>query len=119
MVSQDSVPIFRRTFTPTWHLTLGTTIFATPQISAKLIFPIYAAYVHDQPFLNYTRRWNLFISPEIEISVRLRKPEANDEKKRSFVFARIKYFDMPMVSQNNFWQIQTGIEIPLSNLFDN
>ncbi|NOQ75613.1 MAG: hypothetical protein GQ574_26635 [Crocinitomix sp.] len=109
---------FQRVFTPSFYGTIGGTIFATPRISARFKFPVNVAYNNDQPFIDYERNWNLYLSPEVEIAIRLKKPDSKDETKRSFVFARIKYFDMPYYRGNNYWQIQTGVEIPISNLFD-
>ncbi len=109
---------FHRVFTPNFYAALGGRVFASPRINADFRFPFYIGYLHDQPFQTYHNKWSSHIAPEIEITLQLRKPEVNDEKQRSFVFARVRYFDMPFSRGNNYWQIQTGVEIPFSSLFE-
>lgn len=113
----DDSSTFKRAFTPSFYVYLGGTLFDSQRLNAKFKLPFSAAYIHDQPFVNYERNWNFFISPEIEFTLQLAKKDDNDETQQSFVFGRIRYFDMPFASGGNYWQIQTGVEIPLSDLF--
>lgn len=114
---KDTSGVFKRAFTPSFYAFVGGTIYASPRVNAKFKLPLNASYVHDQPFTDYGRKWNWFIAPEIEFTLQLKKSSEGDKNQRSFVFGRIRYFDMPLVSGGNYWQIQTGVEIPFSSLF--
>ncbi len=111
---------FARVFTPNFYAALGGRVFASPRINADFKFPLFVSYLHDQPFDDYENMWSSHIAPEIEVTLQLRKPDntKKEERQRSFAFARIRYFDMPFSRGNNYWQIQTGVEIPFSSLFE-
>lgn len=109
---------FRRVFTPSIYGVIGGKLRATKRIDASFKLPVHFLYTHDQPFeYSNNSKFHLMIAPEIEISIDLKKKKEGDETQTPFAFGRIRYFDLPNVRSGNFWQIQLGVEIPLTETF--
>lgn len=108
---------FERVFTPVWYTTLGGTLHVSPRISANFQLPLSFAYTFDQPFKNYDKDFDFYIAPEIELTFDLKKPKPGEDRKSSFVFTRIRYFDMPNYRGNNYWQLQMGVDFPITGMF--
>lgn len=116
-ISADST--FKNVFTPSFYFTLGGTLHAGRRIRADFKLPVLASYLMDQPFNDYRKNWDFVIIPEIEFIVQINKEPSNSTADKPFVFARFRYFDMPYAKGNNFWQIQTGVQVPITNLIKN
>lgn len=110
---------FSNVFTPSFYLSLGGTLHAGRRIRADFKLPLYASYLMDQPFTGHERKFDYTIIPEVEFIVQINKDNSNSLADKPFVFARIRYFDMPWTKGNNFWQIQTGVQVPITNLIKN
>lgn len=106
----------QRVFTPMFSAGLSGNLYSSRMIELSLGFPVYGIFRHDQPFGNISSKWELMIVPEIEIRITYPK-DKNGEESRMSLFGRLRYFDMPFVRGDNFWQIQTGVQIPLTNVF--
>lgn len=111
---------FKRVFTPAFYAYLGGTLFATNKVKADFKLPLNVVYNHDQPFEPEDgSNFELLLSPEIEIALNLKKNgNLLNEEQSPFVFGRFRYFDMPDYSGNNYWQMQVGVEVPITSLFD-
>ncbi|MDH4471089.1 MAG: hypothetical protein QE487_00695 [Fluviicola sp.] len=107
-------------FTPSFYATAGGTMFSFPRIRCNFKFPFMLSYLQDQPFREYKRNVDFLIIPEIELIVDpLRKKNGSRSKTNNTesgvsIFGRLRYFDMPDYRGNNFWQIQFGVQIPLT-----
>lgn len=113
---RDTNSTFKRVITPIFFTTLGGTLHVSPRINANFELPISFAYSYDQPFINYRNRFEWFIAPEVEVTFDLRKKKDADQK-TSFLFARIRYYDMPNFARNNYYQIQLGVNFPITGMF--
>ena len=109
-----------RIFTPAFYTTIGGTMFSFPRIRCNFKIPFMLTYLQDQPFRDYKRNEDFLIIPEIELIIDpLRKKntvgsKTNDLESGVSIFGRLRYFDMPDYRGNNFWQIQFGVQIPLT-----
>ncbi len=113
----DTSKVFKQLFTPSFYLTLGGTMFSFPRLKCDFRIPLFINYLNDQPFINYDRKVDLAIVPEIELTLDpIKNKSGNDlETDGTTVFARVKYFDAPNYRGGNFWQLQLGAKIPLTD----
>ncbi len=118
VASLDTNDASRRIFTPALSVGLFGNLYSSRMIEFSLGIPAYVIFHHDQPFYNLERSqlWDLVIVPELEIRIRYPKDEDGASTRMS-LFGRVRYYDMPYGRSGNFWQIQTGIQVPISNLF--
>lgn len=117
-VSDKSNNTFRRVFTPSIYVKSGMRVYNSPWIKVDFNIPCHFVYLYDDAIIHDQKTSYTYIAPEIELSMNLRKPEPNNEKNRAFIFARVRYYDLVDRGGNNFWQLQTGVEIPISSFIN-
>jgi hypothetical protein len=111
---------FSRVFTPSFYLNLGGTLYVGNYMKAHFCFPVSMVYFADQPFREYSKKFDLVFSPEIELEFNLlNKQDFNKIQDVTSIFTRFRFFDTPSYSENNFWQIQLGLQVPLNKIFTN
>ncbi|MDB0037747.1 hypothetical protein N9F08_00115 [bacterium] len=113
----DTTSKFIRAVTPSFFGAYNMTLYATPWIQLDVKLPFYMTYLHDNVFQDYTKKWDFFIVPELEIRIRPARVKNPNKASNISVFARAKYFDMINSKGNNFLQLQTGVSISLKDLF--
>ena len=114
----DTALNFTRAITPSFFASIKGTLRATPWIEIDLKFPFYMTYLHDNVFQDYTKKWDNYIVPELEIRIRPGDSKNSEKDSNVSIFARAKYFDMINSKGQNFLQLQTGISISLQDLFN-
>ncbi len=114
-VLRDTSDVSKRVLTPGFYLTLGGTMFNLPKIRGTYKFPVLFNYLHDQPFSGQLQNFYMAIVPEIEIVVDPVQKGAEGNEGMT-LFGRIRYFDLPNYKGNNFWQLQLGATIPLTEV---
>lgn len=115
-VVQDTSGNSQRIFSPSFYTVLGGTMFNYPRMKCEFKLPFFIAYLMDQPFKDYMRKVDFMIMPEIEITFDPIKIPGQTEVSGTRIFGRVRYFDMTDFRGGNFWQLQLGAQISLSEI---
>lgn len=106
----------RTLYTPAFHLTLGGTVYANKRLTVDFSLPVCLFYTFDLPaWFNRTGEFKWMAMPQVQFSYKVSR-KLNDHKRTTQLFFRFRYFDMPYAYDNNFWQTQFGLEIPLTDI---
>ncbi|MGV3632192.1 MAG: hypothetical protein ACO1O6_13370 [Bacteroidota bacterium] len=111
-VRERDTTTFARVFNPLFYIQPGGILHASPSFKCAFNLPFLFNYIHDQPFYGIKDKWVFVIQPEVELIYTPLKPNSPR------YFARVRYYDMPNQRSENFFQIQVGANIGLSNVFN-